>query len=86
MADKKDERFSSSIYKSLALPEKEETEKRKVLHIFNLGGYYYGLAYFEQAKRDYTEALRIFKEVGFQCWRGKSLWYSRQRLSQSRRF
>ena len=56
----------------LTVARKEGNKKGEGIAYFNLGGYYYGLAYFEQAKRDYTEALRIFKEIGFSAGEGKS--------------
>ena len=56
----------------LSVARKEGNRKGEGIAYFNLGDYYYGLAYFEQAKRDYTEALRIFKEVGFSAEEGKA--------------
>ncbi|XP_068677556.1 tetratricopeptide repeat protein 28-like [Montipora foliosa] len=56
----------------LSIARKEGNRKGEGIAYFNLGGYYYGLPYFEHAKRDYTEALRIFKEIGFSAGEGKA--------------
>ncbi|XP_068728191.1 tetratricopeptide repeat protein 28-like [Montipora capricornis] len=64
MAEKKMNVFEQHI-KELRVARKEENRKGEGNAYFDLGDYYYGLAYFEQAKRDYTEALSIFKEIGF---------------------
>ncbi|XP_068727590.1 tetratricopeptide repeat protein 28-like [Montipora capricornis] len=64
MADKKMNVFEQHI-QELHVAKKEANRKGEGTTYFKLGGYYYGLACFEQAKRDYTEALSIFKEIGF---------------------
>ena len=64
MADKKMNVFEQHI-QELSVATKEGNRIGEGIAYFNLGGYYYGLTYFEQAKRHYTEALRIFKVIGF---------------------
>ncbi|XP_068727673.1 tetratricopeptide repeat protein 28-like [Montipora capricornis] len=74
MTDKNVNVFEQHI-QELHLAKKEGNRKGEGIAYLNLGNYYYGyygLAYFEQAKRDYTEALRIFKEIGFSAGKGKA--------------
>ena len=71
MADKKMNVFEQHI-QELSVARKEGNRKGEGIAYLNLGDYYDGLAYFEQAKRDYTEALRIFKEIGFSAGEGKA--------------
>ncbi|XP_068727675.1 tetratricopeptide repeat protein 28-like [Montipora capricornis] len=71
MEDKKINVFEQHI-QELQVAKKEGNRKGEGIAYLNLGNYYYGLAYFEQAKRDYTEALRIFKGIGFSAREGKA--------------
>ncbi|XP_068726274.1 tetratricopeptide repeat protein 28-like [Montipora capricornis] len=71
MEDKKINVFEEHI-QELHVAKKEGNRKEEGIAYLNLGDYYYGLAYFEQAKRHYTEALRIFKEISFSAGKGKA--------------
>ena len=71
MADTKMNLFEQLI-QELSIARKERNRKEEGIAYVELGDYYHGLAYFEQAKRDYTEALRIFKEIGFSAGEGKA--------------
>ncbi|XP_068710292.1 tetratricopeptide repeat protein 28-like isoform X2 [Montipora foliosa] len=56
----------------LSVARKEEDRQGEGLAYFNLGRYYQGTADFNQAITNYTEALAIFKEVGFKAGEGKA--------------
>ncbi|XP_068740157.1 tetratricopeptide repeat protein 28-like [Montipora capricornis] len=56
----------------LSVATKEGNRRRRSLACFNLGVYYYGVANFNQAIRSYTEALAMFKEIGFRPGEGKT--------------
>ncbi|XP_068675882.1 tetratricopeptide repeat protein 28-like [Montipora foliosa] len=71
MAGKKMSVFEQYI-QELSVARKEGNRKGEGIAYFNLGDYYYGLAYFEQAKRNCTEALSIFKEIGFSAGERKA--------------
>ncbi|XP_068727947.1 tetratricopeptide repeat protein 28-like [Montipora capricornis] len=71
MADEKMNIFEQHI-QELSVARKEGNKKGEGTAYLNLGDYYYGLAYFEQAKRDYTEALRSFKQIGFSAGKGEA--------------
>ncbi|XP_068728727.1 G-protein-signaling modulator 2-like [Montipora capricornis] len=70
----------------LSVATKEGNRQRRGLACFNLGRYYYGVANFNQAIRNYTEALAMFKEIGFRAGEGKAYSESRHCLSQSGNF
>ncbi|XP_068727668.1 tetratricopeptide repeat protein 28-like isoform X1 [Montipora capricornis] len=71
MADEKMNVFEQHI-QELSGARREGNRKGEGIAYLNLGDYYYGLAHFEQAKRDYREALRIFKEIGYSAGKGKA--------------
>ena len=71
MADKKSHVFEQHIQK-LSDAKKRGNRKSEGIEYFNLGAYYYDLADFEQARRNFTEALSIFKEIGFRIEEGNA--------------
>ncbi|XP_068704674.1 tetratricopeptide repeat protein 28-like [Montipora foliosa] len=56
----------------LSVARKEGDRQGEGLAYFNLGRYYQGTADFNQAIKNYTEALAIFKEVDFRAREGKA--------------
>ena len=57
----------------LTIAKKEGNRKGEGIAYLKLGGYYYGLGAFEQAGRNFTEALSVNKEIGFR--EGKGITY-----------
>ena len=56
----------------LSVAIKEGDRQREGLACFNLGRYYQGVADFNRAITNYTEALAIFKEIGFSFGEGRA--------------
>ncbi|XP_068683098.1 tetratricopeptide repeat protein 28-like [Montipora foliosa] len=54
----------------LSVATNEGNRRGRGLACFDLGNYYYGVANFNQAIGSYTEALAIFKEIGFSAGEG----------------
>ena len=71
MVDRKLDVFEKYL-QELSVARKRGDRKQEGIACFHLGNYYYKIADFKRAMRNFTEALRIFKEIRFRAGEGKA--------------